>query len=86
MDIYETSKDGKRVYSECLEVTNKYFPQYLIELKGMATGADVPFHKVHKKQKQKRLNIITIYFIISDIFIAFSYSYGRHINFKCPGY
>ncbi|KAF0747070.1 Uncharacterized protein FWK35_00031943, partial [Aphis craccivora] len=46
LDIYETSEDGKRVYSECLEVTNKYFPQYLIELKGMATGADVPFHKL----------------------------------------
>jgi len=48
LEIYETSADGRRVYNECLENTDKYFPQYLVELKGMATGADVPFHKVRK--------------------------------------
>ncbi|XP_060836567.1 beta-alanyl-dopamine/carcinine hydrolase-like isoform X2 [Rhopalosiphum padi] len=46
LEIYETSEYGRRVYNDCLEATNKYFPQYLIELKGMATGADVPFHKL----------------------------------------
>jgi len=49
LDIYETSTEGRKVYNECLNVTDKYFPQYLIELKGMATGADVPFHKVRPK-------------------------------------
>jgi len=49
LEIYESSADGRQVYNECLEITNKYFPQYLVELKGMATGADVPFHKVRKK-------------------------------------
>lgn len=49
LEIYETSVDGRRVYNECLENTDKYFPQYLVELKGIAIGADVPFHKVGKK-------------------------------------
>ncbi|KAL5243912.1 hypothetical protein ACI65C_011322 [Semiaphis heraclei] len=46
LEIYETSVDGRRVYNECLENTDKYFPQYLVELKGIAIGADVPFHKL----------------------------------------
>ncbi|KAL4121316.1 hypothetical protein QTP88_013855 [Uroleucon formosanum] len=46
LKIYETTEDGRQVYNECLKTTNKYFPQYLVELKGMATGADVPFHKL----------------------------------------
>ncbi|XP_029342967.1 uncharacterized protein LOC100162707 isoform X1 [Acyrthosiphon pisum] len=46
LKIYETSADGRQVYNECLETTDKYFPQYLVELKGMATGANVPFHKL----------------------------------------
>jgi len=49
MEIYETSADGRLVYNECLEKTDKYFPQYLVELKGIATGANVPFHKVSPK-------------------------------------
>lgn len=45
--MYETSDEGKRLYKQCLESTELYFPQYLVELKGMADGAGVPFHKVN---------------------------------------
>jgi len=37
---------GKENYKNCLEITNLYFPQYIIELKGIAIGADVPFKKL----------------------------------------
>lgn len=38
--------EGRQIYEESLRSTEKYFPQYVIELKGMADGADVPFHEV----------------------------------------
>jgi hypothetical protein len=84
LEIYETSEDGRRVYNDCLEATNNYFPQYLIELKGIATGADVPFHKVN--EKNMCLIIITINCIMIDIFIAFPHSFGRHTNLEYSGY
>jgi len=40
--------EGRKIYEESLKVTEKYFPQYVIELKGMADGAGVPFHEVSK--------------------------------------
>lgn len=45
-DVYETS-EGKKIYNENLEAVGKVFPQYLLEIKGMANGANVSFHKVH---------------------------------------
>lgn len=54
LKIYETSDVGKQVYLESLEATNKYFPQYLVELKGMADGADISFHEV-------RISLYTVY-------------------------
>jgi len=45
LKIYNTN-EGKQIYEECLQVTNEYFPQYVIELKGMAKGAGIPFHHV----------------------------------------
>lgn len=38
--------EGRKIYEESLKTTEKYFPQYLIELKGMADGSGVPFHEV----------------------------------------
>lgn len=57
LDLYKTTVEGKKVYDECLEATHNYFPQYVIELKGMATGADVPFHKVRSKCVEKALKM-----------------------------
>ncbi|XP_025422737.1 uncharacterized protein LOC112692322 isoform X1 [Sipha flava] len=38
--------EGRKIYEESLKSTEQYFPQYVIELKGMADGADVPFHEL----------------------------------------
>lgn len=38
--------EGRKIYEESLKATEEYFPQYVIELKGVAAGADVPFHEV----------------------------------------
>lgn len=38
--------EGRKIYEESLKVTEKYFPQYVIELKGVADGAGVKFHEV----------------------------------------
>lgn len=38
--------EGRQIYEESLKSTEKYFPQYVIELKGVADGAGVPFHEV----------------------------------------
>lgn len=46
LEIYESSAEGREIYDECLNAVESYFPQYLIELKGMADGAAVPFHEV----------------------------------------
>ncbi|XP_027849361.2 uncharacterized protein LOC114128947 [Aphis gossypii] len=36
--------EGKEIYEESLKSTQKYFPQYVNELQGLADGAEVPFH------------------------------------------
>lgn len=46
LPLYETP-EGKRVYEESLKETERYFPQYVIELKGVADGAGVMFHEVY---------------------------------------
>lgn len=38
--------EGRKIYEESLMTTEKYFPQYVIELKGTADGSGVPFHEV----------------------------------------
>jgi len=38
--------EGRQIYEESLKSTQKYFPQYVIELQGVADGAKVPFHEV----------------------------------------
>lgn len=38
--------EGQKIYEESLKSTQKYFPQYVIELQGVADGAGVPFHEV----------------------------------------
>lgn len=43
--MYNTT-DGKNVYDECLKLTKEYFPQYVIELEAMASGAGILFHHV----------------------------------------
>lgn len=45
LEIYDT-KEGKTIYQESLNATETFFPQYLLELKGIANGANVPFYKV----------------------------------------
>lgn len=39
--------EGREIYEESLKSTELYFPQYVIELKGVADGAGVPFHEVY---------------------------------------
>lgn len=38
--------EGREIYEESLTATEKYFPQYVTELKGTADGSGVPFHEV----------------------------------------
>ncbi|KAL5243911.1 hypothetical protein ACI65C_011321 [Semiaphis heraclei] len=38
--------EGQKIYEESLKSTQKYFPQYVIELQGVADGAGVPFHEL----------------------------------------
>ncbi|XP_025208980.1 uncharacterized protein LOC112604245 [Melanaphis sacchari] len=38
--------EGRQIYEESLKSTQKYFPQYVIELQGMADGSGVPFHEL----------------------------------------
>lgn len=38
--------EGRQIFEESLKTTEKYFPQYVIELKGVADGSGVPFHEV----------------------------------------
>jgi len=45
LPLYELP-EGRNIYEESLSATNRYFPQYVIELKGMADGSGVPFHEV----------------------------------------
>lgn len=45
LPLYAKS-EGRQIYEESLKSTTDYFPQYVIELKGMADGAHVPFHQV----------------------------------------
>lgn len=45
LKLYAQPK-GRQIYEESLNATRKYFPQYVIELKGVAGGAGVPFFKV----------------------------------------
>lgn len=42
---YNTTK-GKQIYDNSLRLCEKQFPLYVEELKGMADGSGVPFHKV----------------------------------------
>jgi len=38
--------EGRQIYEESLNATKKYFPQYVIEMKGLADGSGVPFYEV----------------------------------------
>jgi len=38
--------EGRQIYEESLKSTQKYFPQYVIELQGIADGSGVPFHEL----------------------------------------
>jgi len=38
--------EGRQIYEESLKSSQKYFPQYVNELQGLADGAEVPFHVV----------------------------------------
>jgi len=38
--------EGRKIYEESLISTQKYFPQYVIELQGVSDGSGVPFHEV----------------------------------------
>ena len=40
------SAAGKKVYDNTLALMSKKFPHYIRELKGIAEGAQVPFHLV----------------------------------------
>lgn len=44
--IMYAQPEGRTIFEESLKTTEKYFPQYVIELKGMADGSGVPFHEV----------------------------------------
>lgn len=45
LPAYET-KQGFNNYSTSLAVAEQNFPQYVTEIRGMADGANVPFHHV----------------------------------------
>lgn len=45
LEIYNT-ESGRTIYNNSLGATRDYFPQYVVELKGLALGANVPFHIV----------------------------------------
>lgn len=45
LNIYKTA-EGRKTYQDTLNAVNMYFPQYLVELKGVADGSGVEFHKV----------------------------------------
>lgn len=49
--------EGRQIYEESLKSTRKFFPQYVIELQGVADGAGVPFHEVY---------IICFFIIVSN--------------------
>lgn len=38
--------EGKKLYDETLKCVRMNFPQYVVELEGLAHGAEVPFDKV----------------------------------------
>ncbi|XP_001942958.2 uncharacterized protein LOC100168878 [Acyrthosiphon pisum] len=38
--------EGRQIYEESLNATKKYFPQYVIEMKGLADGSGVPFYEL----------------------------------------
>jgi len=44
-NVVKTEK-GKENYKNCFDVTNKHFPQYINELKGIAQGANVTFEQL----------------------------------------
>lgn len=55
VNAYEPLKDylkayqepnGQKIYDESLAASREYYPQYVIEMEGMADGSGVPFHKV----------------------------------------
>lgn len=50
MKNYATDR-GRRLYDETLRLCESKFPLYVEELKGLADGADVPFHKVYSTMK-----------------------------------
>lgn len=45
LSLYKLS-EGLQIYEESLKATKQYFPQYVIEMTGMADGSGVPFHVV----------------------------------------
>lgn len=45
LPLYEQEL-GQKIYLESLGECQNYFPQYVIELQGMADGAGVEFHMV----------------------------------------
>lgn len=52
LPLYHTPA-GERLYQKNLELLQRKFPQYVAELEGMATGAQVPFYKVQTQLQIK---------------------------------
>ncbi|XP_050527413.1 uncharacterized protein LOC126897679 [Daktulosphaira vitifoliae] len=38
--------EGRKIYEESLSATEKYFPQYIVELRGIADGSQAPFEQL----------------------------------------
>ena len=45
LPAYET-EEGRKIYDGTVELLNKKFPHYMKELRGIADGSKIPFHKV----------------------------------------
>lgn len=41
------SDKGNKIYEDTLRLCENKFPLYVEELKGIAAGAEIPFHKVY---------------------------------------
>jgi len=61
--------EGRQIYEESLKSTQKFFPQYVSELQGVADGAGVPFHEVSKCFVIIQNNNNTLLFIMYNTYI-----------------
>ncbi|PSN46475.1 hypothetical protein C0J52_06877 [Blattella germanica] len=65
LPLYETV-EGKKIYEETLSTVKKSFPQYVVELQGIADGAKVPFYKeLLGHNEDARPEVLGHYYLVS---------------------